>query len=144
MKSIKIRSPELTNHWHIFINRIQFNSFQGPHVLLINECKWGIICISKHTLHISYYVYIFSSLSRRLKWAFLIKICRCPSSSLLSSSLSLTFHIFVFFTKTTRPISTKLGTKYLWVNGIQLYSNEGPHPFSRGDNYKIAKIHWRN
>ena len=28
--------------------------------------------------------------------------------------------------------------------GIQLRSNEGPHPFPRGDNSEIAKIHGRN
>ena len=31
-----------------------------------------------------------------------------------------------------------------WVKGIQVYSNEGPCPFPRGDNYEIAKIHWQN
>ena len=41
------------------------------------------------------------------------------------------------------PISTKLGTKYPWVKGIQVCSNEGPRPFPRGDNKEIAKIHVR-
>ena len=50
----------------------------------------------------------------------------------------------IFFSRTTLPISTKLGTKYSWVKGIQVYSNEGPRPFPRGDNYEIVKIHWRN
>ena len=31
-----------------------------------------------------------------------------------------------------------------WVKGIQVCSIEGPHPFPRGDNYEIAKIHWQN
>ena len=44
-----------------------------------------------------------------------------------------TFHIFIF-SRTTGPISTKLVTKRLWVEGIQVCSNEGPHPFQRGDN----------
>ena len=48
----------------------------------------------------------------------------------------------IFISRTARPISTKLGTKHPWVMGIQFYSNEGPRPFPRGDNYKIAKIHW--
>ena len=26
--------------------------------------------------------------------------------------------------------------------GTQVYSNEGPHPFSEGDNNEIAKIQW--
>ena len=55
-----------------------------------------------------------------------------------------TFHIFIFFSRTTGPISTKLGTKHPWVKGIQVCSNEGPRPFPRGDNYEIVKIHWWN
>ena len=34
--------------------------------------------------------------------------------------------------------------KHLWVKGIQVCSNEGPHSFPRGDNYKSAKIHCQN
>ena len=37
-------------------------------------------------------------------------------------------------------VTTKLGTKHTWVNGIQVCSNEGPGLFLRGDNYEIAKI----
>ena len=44
------------------------------------------------------------------------------------------------FSRTTGPISTKLGTKYPWVKGIQVCSNEGPRPFQRGDNWEIIKI----
>ena len=47
----------------------------------------------------------------------------------------------VFFSKTTGPISTKLGTKHPWLKGTQICSNEGPRPFLRGDNSEIAKIH---
>ena len=54
-------------------------------------------------------------------------------------TLSLTFHIFIIFSRTTGPISTKLGTKHPQVKGIQVCSNEGPHLFPRGDNYEIAK-----
>ena len=39
---------------------------------------------------------------------------------------------------------TKLGTKNPLVKGIQVCSNEESRPFLRGDNYDIAKIHWRN
>ena len=49
--------------------------------------------------------------------------------------------IFSFIT--TGTISTKLGTKHPWVTGIQVCSNGGPHPFPRGDDKKIAKIHWQ-
>ena len=48
----------------------------------------------------------------------------------LLASLSYTFHIFIFFTRTTgRPISAKFGTKHHWVKEIQISSNEGPCPF---------------
>ena len=30
---------------------------------------------------------------------------------------------------------------YLWVDGIQLFTNKGPHPSSREDNSKIIKIY---
>ena len=39
--------------------------------------------------------------------------------------------------------STKLCINHSWVSGIQVCSNAGPYPFPRGDNFKIAKIHWQ-
>ena len=42
--------------------------------------------------------------------------------------------------ETTGPISSKLDTKYPWVKGIQVCSNEGPHPSQRGDNRELIKI----
>ena len=48
----------------------------------------------------------------------------------------------IFFSKTTEPISTKLGTMHHWVKEIQICSNEGLHPFPRAYNYEIVKIHW--
>ena len=44
--------------------------------------------------------------------------------------------------RTTEPILSKLGTMHPWVKGIEVSSNEWPHPFPRGDNYEIAKIHY--
>ena len=44
-----------------------------------------------------------------------------------------------FFSRTTGPISTKLGTKH-W---IQFCSNKRSRPFPRRDNTYITKIHWR-
>ena len=58
-----------------------------------------------------------------------LSVCLC-----LSVCLS-TFNIFIFFSRTTGPISTKLGTMYPSVKGIQVCSYEGPSPFPRGDNY---------
>ena len=54
------------------------------------------------------------------------------------------WNLKIFFSRTTGPISTKLSTKHPCVKGIQFFSNEGPYPFPRGDNYEIVKIHWRN
>ena len=91
--------------------------------------------------------------SWKLKWAILITSCLASVRPSVQLSVR-PFHIFIFFSRTTGPISTilisrhdisfKLGTKHVWVMGIQVCSNEGPHPFPRGDNYKIAKIHWQN
>ena len=49
-----------------------------------------------------------------------------------------------FFSRTTGPISIKLGKKHPRVKRIQICSNEWPCLFQRGDHYKTAKIHWRN
>ena len=38
----------------------------------------------------------------------------------------------IFFSRTTEPISTKLGTNHPWVKGIQVRSKEGPPLFSKG------------
>ena len=35
------------------------------------------------------------------------------------------------------------GTMHLWEKGIQVCSDEGPHPFQRGNNNKIAKVYWQ-
>ena len=54
-------------------------------------------------------------------------------------------YLKIFFSRTTGPISNKLGTKHPWVKGIQVCSNElneWPRPFPRGDNYEIVKIHF--
>ena len=47
------------------------------------------------------------------------------SEHLSSVCSSVTFHILNFFSRTAGPISTKLGTKYPWVKGIQVCLNEG-------------------
>ena len=43
--------------------------------------------------------------------------------------LVVNFHNFNFFSRTTRPISIKLGTKHSWMKGIQVCLYEGPRPF---------------
>ena len=49
-------------------------------------------------------------------------------------------NIKIFFSKTTRLISTKLGTKLAWAKGIQVYFTEGPCSLPRGDDNKKAKM----
>ena len=44
------------------------------------------------------------------------------------------WNLTLSFSRTTRPVSTKLGLKHPWVKGIQVSSNEGPCPLPRGDN----------
>ena len=47
----------------------------------------------------------------------------------------------IFFSRTTRPISTKFSTMYRWVKGINVSINEGPRYFPRGNNYEIVEIY---
>jgi hypothetical protein len=48
----------------------------------------------------------------------------------------------IFFFRTSKPISVKLGTNHPWVKGILNCSNKGPDPFQKGDNYLNAKMGW--
>jgi hypothetical protein len=56
--------------------------------------------------------------------------------------LSVNFYIFDFFSRTTGPNSTRLGTNHPWVEGFQVCANEGDRPSARGDKnaLKIFKI----
>ena len=47
----------------------------------------------------------------------------------------------IFFSRTSRPISIKLGTNHPRVKGILNSSNKGPDPLQRGDNHKNVKMH---
>jgi hypothetical protein len=44
------------------------------------------------------------------------------------------------FSRTSQPISIKLGTNHPLVKEILDYTNKGPGPFQRGDNHKNAQI----
>ena len=46
----------------------------------------------------------------------------------------------IFFSRTSRPKSIKLGANYLLVKRIQVSSNKGPGPLQRGDNHKNLKM----
>jgi hypothetical protein len=47
----------------------------------------------------------------------------------------------IFFSRTTGPILTRLGTNHPLVKGIQVCSNEGDILSPRGDNSKRVKIY---
>jgi hypothetical protein len=46
----------------------------------------------------------------------------------------------IFFSRTNRPISSKLGINHPWLKGILNCSNKGPGTLQRGDNLKNAKM----
>lgn len=52
-----------------------------------------------------------------------------------SEKANYTYKIFKnFFSKGTGQISTDLGTKHRWVNGIKVFSNAVSHLFSSTEN----------
>ena len=53
------------------------------------------------------------------------------------------WRIWKILSSTAKPVWIKLGTMHPWVKGIQFCSNEGLCPFSKGNNFEIAKIHRR-
>jgi hypothetical protein len=42
--------------------------------------------------------------------------------------------------RTSKPISIKLGTNHSSVKGIVNCPNKGPYPHQKGDNHKSAKM----
>jgi hypothetical protein len=50
-------------------------------------------------------------------------------------------HLKIFFSRTIRPILTRLGTNHPLVKGIQVSSNEKDNPYPRRDNSKRVKMH---
>jgi hypothetical protein len=50
-------------------------------------------------------------------------------------------HLKIFFSRTTGPILTKIGTNHPWGEGIQVCSNEGDCPSPRRDDSETVKIH---
>jgi hypothetical protein len=55
--------------------------------------------------------------------------------------LSVNFYIFDFFSRTTGPILTRLGTNHPWGEGILNCTNEGDCLSPRGDHSERVKIH---
>jgi hypothetical protein len=83
---------------------------------------------------------VFSFLAH-LNWAILI--AGCLSSVRPSVRPAVNFYILDFFSRTTEPILTRLGTDHLWGEGFQVSLNEGDYPSPRGDNSKSVKIYWK-
>jgi hypothetical protein len=50
-------------------------------------------------------------------------------------------HLKIFFSRTTEPILTRLGTHHLWRERIQVFLKEGDSPSPKGDNSERVKIH---
>jgi hypothetical protein len=50
-------------------------------------------------------------------------------------------HLKIFFSRTTGPILTRLGTNDSWGKRIQVCSKEVDSPSPRGDNSERVKIH---
>jgi hypothetical protein len=50
-------------------------------------------------------------------------------------------HLKIFFSRTTGPILTRLGTNHHWRVRIQVSLTEGDSPSLRGDNSERVKIH---
>lgn len=50
----------------------------------------------------------------------------------------------IFFSQTTDPIKTKLGTQLRWVKDIHWYLNVGPRRFQRGNNSENALTKFLN
>jgi hypothetical protein len=48
-------------------------------------------------------------------------------------------HLNFFFSRTIRPILTRLSTNQPWVKGIQVCSKDGEIPFPMGDNSERVK-----
>jgi hypothetical protein len=50
-------------------------------------------------------------------------------------------HLKIFFSGTTGPILTRLGTNYPWRKRIQASLKEGDSPSQRGGNSERVKVH---
>jgi len=83
---------------------------------------------------------LLSHLSRRLKWAIAITICPASVRSFVCQSICLFFPLNDFFSRTTWPISTKLGGKHVLGMEIQICSNKGAGPFWGPIRGQIRKI----
>ena len=93
----------------------------------------GIWYTSNRVIRVFFYN-ILAHLSWKLKrffsdcMSFVVRLSVCM---FVRPSVSKIVHIFIF-SRTTEPISTKLGTKHACVKRIKVCSNEGSYPFPEG------------
>lgn len=104
------------------------------YVGLILHCNFGKIIIDNI---IYYIVHFFLLISLQLLF----------SSPDMKAHLSFSYHVLSgvrlcvnFFSRTTRPLSTKHITKHHWVKEIQVVKYEGPCSLKRGDNKKYLNF----
>ena len=80
-------------------------------------------------------VSISTKLSTKHSWLMGIKVCLIerrrsfPRDDNYEISKIHWWDLKIFFSRTTGPISNKLGTMHPWLKGIQVYSNGGPALF---------------
>ena len=92
---------------------------------------------------------ISSKLGTTHTWMERIQFCSYEGSSLSASGDNSKIvkiylkYLKIFLFRTTRSISTKLGTKHPWVEEIQVCSNEGLRPSQRGDKSEMVKLYWK-
>ena len=119
----------------VVMNRIKFMlyfnySFESQFTLVHVICQ----CCLYSTLR---FQLIWAENSSELFWSpFVRRLSVCPSVC-----LSVNFSFFRLLLKSRKANFNQIGTMHPWVKGIQVCSNEGPFPFPKADNCKIAKIH---
>ena len=120
------KNSKRTNHHKLF------TAFShGDIILHVQWMKEG----NKNRRMGFYNMNFWAHLSWKLKWAFLIVFSVCPSVCKLFTISSSPEPLSQF-----QPNLTQSSIGW-WVFKS---SNEKPHPFPRGDNYKIAKLYWQD
>jgi hypothetical protein len=74
------------------------------------------------------------SWGRGFKFVHLKRDCPSPRGGNSRRVKILRFFFKIFFSRTSRTQSIKLGTNYPWVKGIQVCSNKGSGLLQKGDN----------
>lgn len=124
------------NFWECFppnvLGSFHSRSTCTTYVGLILHCNLGKIIIDNIIYYIVYF-FLFLLISLQLLF----------SSPDMKAHLSFSYHVLSgvrlcvnFFSRTTRPLSTKRITKHHWVKDIQVVKYEGPCSLKRGENKK--------